>query len=794
MKVAGTLPSLLKGVSQQPPEVREQGQHEDQVNLLSDPITGLTRRRGTIAQAVKSIGLVSPTTLAAMAQSAVNYRYHRFIVSAKEYIMAVASQPDATPMPGVVVYNLTDRVFVPLAVDATTIASVVTLKALGVGAITNLGKYTVFALNNEVMPNALQQVWGVAPNIGAVIWVRGGQYNRTYTVNVEGGPSFSHTTPSASDTASAQAISSQNIAGYLASQALEAGYTIARAIGSHFTISATSNISCSDGGDGTLLRAVSLTVDAVDKLPVMGVPNMVVKVQPSADSVFYVKCIAKVPSAPLSECVWRECAGQIQGTTAAFRLMAVEGGTLRIGSTSGISATNPPVFVKSDAGDAAASVAPAFLGKRPITYLGVFQDRLLVGAGSALAVSAAGDYFNFFRSTMVTLPTKDPFEMISQEGEDDTLRYSVPYNRNHVIFGDRRQYVISGTTALTPVAPNMSVLTNYPDTTGCPPLAIGGQLYYVRDKEGFTSLHQIQPGQFTDAAESFPASAQVSTFIPGPTGQIEAVPTTPTQLILRSKSVTSEVRVFTYLDLQEGRKQAAWSRWVFDPLCGSLMCTASTSNGINFMWLRYSEGKAWIVMDLMPTLSSNGTLPYMDSMRPYTAVVPNAYEISNTSAGWNSAYDKSVSRYLLGSPLATTVTSLLGEFPGTEAAIWVGLPFESSFVPTNPFKRDGEGKAILGGLLTITTVSLTMKDSSGFRSRVEWNDGRNAKDEIYTARLIGSAANIIGQVPVVDSRYAIGIGKESKQYTLRIASRSWLPLTISAIDWVGQSFNRTPRA
>ena len=50
-KVSGAYPSLSRGVNQQPFEARLDGQHGEQVNMWSDPVHGLSRRRGTTRQA-----------------------------------------------------------------------------------------------------------------------------------------------------------------------------------------------------------------------------------------------------------------------------------------------------------------------------------------------------------------------------------------------------------------------------------------------------------------------------------------------------------------------------------------------------------------------------------------------------------------------------------------------------------------------------------------------------------------------------------------------------------------------
>ena len=60
-KVSGTYPSLSRGVNQQPFEARLDGQHGEQVNMWSDPVHGLSRRRGTTLQACHTDNVYGPS-------------------------------------------------------------------------------------------------------------------------------------------------------------------------------------------------------------------------------------------------------------------------------------------------------------------------------------------------------------------------------------------------------------------------------------------------------------------------------------------------------------------------------------------------------------------------------------------------------------------------------------------------------------------------------------------------------------------------------------------------------------
>lgn len=803
MKQSGSWATLLRGVSQQPPEVRQAGQHEEQVNLLPHPVSGLTRRRGSIYQSRQSMGTVTAAQKLAMVARSGGYRKLVHTSEGKEYILLVrdrnmdpayGSVGYAGP-PAVICYNRTDKVFVPLAADAATLARVNLIGTTGVSAIVSVGKFVVHALQGESMTSTTTNKWAGATNY-PVIWVRGGAYDRRYEVKVVGGASFFYDTPAASAAGSGTAISPQNIAENLRLAAVAAGYTVVRN-GAHIALTlgaGNSDVTASDGGDGSNIRAIAKTTDSIDKLPIMGINGQVVQIQTGPNDSFYVEAIGKDPAAmSFSEVIWRECAGVVQGANISFGLMLIEGGTLRLGlSTTLVSANPVPQFVASGAGDTVNNPAHAFLRGFPITYLGLFQDRLLVGAGAAMAVSAASDYFNFFRSTVVTVPIKDPFEMIAQGGEDDTLRHSVSYNKNLVVFGDKRQYSISGTIALTPTSPNMSIMTTYADAADCPPLAVGGQIFYSRPSEGNVGLYEIKPGTFVDSAESFPASSQIGNYIPADAGQIEVYPGAPSIILVRSRAVPDSLYTFSYLDTPEGRKQDAWSRWDFNSLNGNLLGVEPTPSGLLLFWMRENATGWNIVADLLPLSADLGTLPYLDSARPIAAVVAGTTDAVETSpAPWALAFDRTTDRFLIGADLPNRA-ELASEYPAEYNTAWVGIPFDSYLIPTNPFVRDGSGRAVLEGRLVITLLSINFKESAGCVVSVTSNG--ETEEYVFNGRVLGDDLNVIGTVPITSGIRTAPVGRETREYSMTLAARRWFPFRIAGISWTGQSYNRTPRA
>lgn len=822
MKIAGSYSSLLRGVSQQPPEVRMAGQHAEQVNMLPDPVNGLVRRRGTVLQDCRIVPVSGAAyTPATVEATGTGYRKITHKDNGQDYVILLRETPQGggfvgESMPPIMCYNESAKQFTEVNWNFGSSEQEL-IRAVGIGAAVSVGRYLIFAPKNQPITTITEPRWNQFGYTRGVVWIRGGAYSRTYTIIVNGS-TFSYTTPASTVAGSEALIQPANIAGQLAAMLNTAGFVGVQNNGSHlcFDFPGAGDVSTSDGGDGGLMRSAGRTVNSVDDLPIMSVKDHIVKVQPASDSWFYMQATAKASSSgALQQVIWRECAGEVQGTTMyGLGLGRIIGGVLYVGITG---AANPsglihaeadgtpiPTLVQSFAGDTTLNPPPRFLsGGKPINYLGVFQDRLLVGSGAALAVSAAGDYLNFFRSTMTTVPVSDGFEMVPQGGEDDVLRHSVTYNKNLVIFGDKRQYVIPGTTPLVPTSPNMTIMTVYSQAAECPPVAAGGQIYYARNQEGWANIHQIQPGQYVDSAESFPASAQVRQYIPAPAVEIEAVPGTPTMLAVRSTNAPHAVYLFSYVDLPDGRKQDAWFRLEFDPACGHLMGMHATQEGLLLFWARADlVGLTWRVADLLQWSSVGNNKPYLDSMRAWPTIGswPGAngatqFEPSNPFV---MAFDNSPasgSRFLLGAPFRAgnveyDAMLTLPEASGSMDNVWVGLPYDAYVELTNPYPTDSQGKAITTGRTTVGKLVVNTKDSGGIGWEV--TAAGTTQPGSFTARSVGSLQ--VGKVAVSSSLVSVPIGRETRDYSIRLMARLWYPLKITSIEWVGQSFNRTPRA
>jgi len=593
----------------------------------------------------------------------------------------------------------------------------------------------------------------------------------------------------------AEAIQPQAIAEQLKLAAVAAGLVTAIRQDSTVIFDNVKAITVQDGGDGSLVRGVANEVSSADQVSAIHYVGKVVKVRAKgSEELYYLKAQAK-DSAVVSgftEVTWVEGAGVSYAITNALIYGLVSGGTFYLASSASLLNSiipgTHPAYVASSVGDASTSPLPFFVGRK-ISYLGVFQDRLLVGAGSVVRASKVGDYLNFFRTSVLTAPANDAFEMLSQGSEDDELRHGVLYDRDLVIFG-KRQYAISGRTAVGPTSANMPVMSSHEGASDIPPIAAGGLIFYTKQGAVSPSVNEIRPGQVAESPESYPVSSQLDTYFSGQAIELVTM-AKPAMLFLRTTGVRNSVYAFTYTDTTQGRAQDAWGRWPFSAELGVIIGMSPHPSGLLLYTLRVAHDKVWVVADVCPVDSGLATYPYLDSIRPWAVVAADNGSMRPTTPGeLYTAFDTSTEYRFLGSPLAEQA-ALVAEFP-LATGLWAGAIQESGFTPTNPFVRDRRDHAVTTGRLTVTRLSVSFTNSSGFVVTVQCKDSVPVVID-FNGLLLGSPSAILGRVPVDTGQTTVPVGKETRDYSSMFRAKTWLPLTITSMEWVGQFFNNSQR-
>ena len=593
-------------------------------------------------------------------------------------------------------------------------------------------------------------------------------------------------------TASA-AIQPAAIAEQLKLAAVSAGITATR-VDASIVLDDVEDLTVTDNGDNSLIKGTGAKVDLVTNLTAYHIPGKIVKVQSrTSDDALYFKAVAKDAAiTTLTNVTWEECAGTEHSLDLGLILGRAEGSVYYLATSASFMAgltgdSSVPVYSVNRCGDADSVPLPHMVG-RIITSLAVFQDRLIVGSAGVVRVSKSGDYFNFFRSSLLTVLAEDAFEVSSRGREDDELRYPVLYDRDLVIFARDAQYAMSGRTPLAATGANLAVISSHKGAAVVPPVAAGSFVFYAKQGEDSFSIHQLQPGQVAESPEAYLVSAQLDRYLRANVIELLQI-AKPAMLLARSTGSRNSVYAFNYIDSAgQGRVQDAWHRWDYRfPVAGM----ATSKDGVVLFSLVNNESGVFIVADLQPLTAGLSTDPYLDSRRNYSDLTSGTSLTPTTSNPYaRVAFNDDTEWRFIGGAI-TEADNIIAQFP--EAFVLkAGYLIEASVTLTNPFVKDRNDKSITSGVLTITVINLTLRDSGGCISTIEVPGQDNVVDR-FNGRTLGNLDNLVGIEPIATGQVSIPILQDTRDYKLTIASRDWFPFTITAIDWVGQFFNSTRR-
>jgi len=746
-------------------------------------------------------------------------------------------------------FNKDERKFIPVqyATGDTTLNQLVTG---GVSAAVNVGKYVLLA-GNTITPTWSPETPHADPDNQRYLaaWVRGGAYSRKFklTLTRQDGTkleveykTLSASYPELLDTTdilvsdteyqkkvndrvnaynsevtkwigtAAEDITPENIATKLKDLLIAAGVT-ASAVSGTVVVDDTDfiEIEADDSGDGTLFRGVGNEVSAPDMVSTVHRVGKIVKVRPkhsNGDDALYLEALPKDEGGTgWTEVTWRECAGYKMVPQDVFIMGTVVDEVLYLASSAAklaeLTPGEHPTFKANAVGDDVSCPLPFFFGRR-IDYLGMFQDRLIIGSGSTLFFSKPGDYFNWFRGSVLTIADNDPVEMFALGSEDDIIKTSTTFDRNLLFFGKRLQYTVNGRQPLTPRSASIVILSAHEDAIDAEPRNSGNYVFYCKSRNGSTSMHQIQIGMLADSPESYNVSQQLDKYLPGKPVEIVAV-TAPNVVLLRTDAYRNRLYTYTYLDNAPGTERLfdAWARWEWGAAVGDIVGLSRHDGDVLVYALRsgldrHGSRKVWIACERFVLDTGLSPYPYLDSLRPAASMTyPDDNTFVHEEAELNGlasiAFGDTTPFRLLGTPWDRRL-EFEEQYPGYVTDAWVGLDYDAYATPTNPYARDKNDRAIVNGRLTLGRVSISVANTGGLYVDLETSNGTK-RVATFNGRLLGRNTNPIGRQPIVTTSIPAPIGREVRQCKYTIRARAWLPLTVTAIEWTGQFFNNTRR-
>lgn len=762
----GTYKSLLEGVSQQTAQERRDGQLGEQINMLSDKVTGLRRRGGVLLDHI--------------IEQDPNCYFRVVTLGGEPYIVSI--NPTFGTLFVKHLRNHNASLIHTFTHDYFKAANKASFR-------TTTSRDNFFVVNTDRTPKkVLTGEYAKNPADFGYFSIRGSQFSKSFTIDVRH-PSLPTGIISKNIVASDN-IAAQSSPEYIASELFnkfntDAAFTgIITPVLSGVTVSfemvtkddddAYLDVqSSATSGGFVMVSGASRVTARSELLGVLPVPldGYIMAVGNTGNSVYY-----KYSNSTKK---WSE--------VAAFEKpykIDDEPMYLYINDTNEY-VLQPLGIQPRTAGDVDNNPDPSFL-EFGITGIGAYQSRLVLLSGAYVHLSKTNTFNQFMRTSVAELLDDDAIEISSAALSSAQFEYCIPYNKDLVLISQNQQAVMpANNTVLTPKTAVIYPSTDLDLSMAAEPVSVGRTMYYSYQRGvDYYQIGEFIPNTYADAQYY---SQNLTDHIPlYATGVCTNMASSSTNNMCVFSSDSKEILVNQYMWAGDERVQMAFHKWDYPyPVRHSQFLNEYL---ITFMDL--GDGTTLIgTMNVQLNQLRTKPVPYLD-VYSYVDIVDGVGNLPNTL--YKSMLDvkgviyDSINRRHKEVSINIVDNEVHCQYNGKIA---IGIVYNSLFTLTPPFMKDDNGKVLAGAKSTVQSLRMTFENTGSFNIKVQdtmgtsYDRGETTATTWSEVDLGYSWVNSIGTVSIpcrtqlsstdctVYTAGTTDMNVVSVEYTLRVATK-----------------------
>ena len=211
-------------------------------------------------------------------------------------------------------------------------------------------------------------------------------------------------------------------------------------------------------------------------------------------------------------------------------------------------------------GDTNSNPFPSFVGFS-LDSISFFKNRIVFTSRQNAICSQAGDYFNFFASTVITIVDSDPIDISASSLKPIRLKQVVPAPRGLLLFGDNAQYILETTTeAFSSKTAEINLLASYSQSDKVSPIDIGSSFVFVEEGLKAASVFEMNIGDNIGGKPMvMELTRPIPSYVPAVITTFKASQASNTFALL-SKQAPSSLYLYRFFMLGETRI-SGWFRW-----------------------------------------------------------------------------------------------------------------------------------------------------------------------------------------------------------------------------------------
>jgi hypothetical protein len=442
------------------------------------------------------------------------------------------------------------------------------------------------------------------------------------------------------------------------------------------------------------------------------------------------------------------------------------------------------------AGDAGSNAPPSFIGNT-INNLFFFKNRLGFLSDDNVIMSGVGDFFNFYKGSVLDLLDDDRIDVALSANRVETLRSSAIFDQALLVFGDQTQFSVgSGDSPLTPSNVISTPTTAFEIDKTHNPIMAGSNVYFVCPGPEYVTVREyyIQPDSLlNDAAD---VTAHVPRYIP--TGNVTLIGVNSHDILfVHSDASPDKLFIYKYFWTGTDKVQAAWSEW---RITGNVYGMSNIESDLYFV---VAHGTEVCLEKMAVPRVDTGILNFQIHLDRLRALTGGTYSAPDNETTWTLPYDINVTDDVTivdsdGMPFDTyTMDAVLNKITvsGDKSAVtcYFGYNYEMRYRLSEWLIRDQKGIAITSGRLQVRSLTLAYKDTGYFAVEVT-PEARDKTTEEMTGVTLG--VSFIGNMPLLTGSKKFLVMTKSTGAQIDIVSDSYLPVFLLTGIWEGYFVTR----
>lgn len=500
--------------------------------------------------------------------------------------------------------------------------------------------------------------------------------------------------------------------------------------------------------------------------------------------------------------VWEET----HGTTASITLDEMTMPWALISEADGTFTFTVFPWKARKVGDTGTNPAPSFVG-RTIRDIFYYKNRLGILSGENVVFSAAGDFGNFFRTTVTDLLDGDVVDAAvssTNRGSVATLNFAVPIQNSLMLFSDQTQFRLNVDQLLTPKTVSIDTVTEFAMSTLARPVALGTDVYFATEAGNHSRIREYFVDEVANQNDATDVTAHVPRYIPK--GLTKLVGSSNDDILFAlSPDEPNRLYVYKFFWAANGMEklQSAWSVWEFDEeaeilhveaLGSQLVLVVSRSDGMYLERVNLTSGAV------------SGSLDHqvmLDRLHPLTPV----YDALNDKTTFTLAYPVSEAqrpdvRLVRGDAFGGYAMALLdpsqyewvddstltvaGDHSG--GTVWAGLRYTFRITFSEQIMKIN-GRPVITGRTMLRTFTVYFSDTAYFRTEVA-PYGTDAQVETvvteglkeFTGKTLGDLHLILGTPVFTTDKFSFQIHGDSRVARVSIVNDSHCQSRFQALE------------